>query len=239
MKFPEIDYQFWYTTWYETVGKKTTYSNVNSRKYMHFNGDLNACMDEIFSMISKKQFDKSTILRIVDLIYCWGGPSGRLFYVPMKGKDAPRQVLEDDVRAFEQYMLGVQLAVDGNIKCIDEFCKLDGIGKSFATKHAYFWSHDSAFPLMIVDSKISGALGFTTTQQLEKAYSNEQLVTAFRKKAMKEFGESTPSMVERALFAFHNNYFLNDNSNWKNKTSHYDSHVATGLAKTLFDTENS
>jgi hypothetical protein len=43
------------------------------------------------------------------------------------------------------------------------------------------------------------------------------------------------SKVERSLFAFHNFYFLNDNSNWKNKDQFKDCKEAENIAKKLFE----
>jgi len=54
---------------------------------------------------------------------------------------------------------------------------------------------------------------------------------------LEEFNKDNPSKVERALFAFHNHYFLNDNNGWKNKEESKDFTEASTLANKLFDNE--
>ena len=60
----------------------------------------------------------------------------------------------------------------------------------------------------------------------------------FKEKGFIEFNESNPSKIERALFAFHNFYFLNDNSNWKNRFEFADFNEAKKLAEKLFENSN-
>ena len=234
MKFPKIDYLYWLSNWSNSIGEKATYSNKNMVEYIVFNGDINSCTNEIFTLVKANDLNKSSILRVVDLIYSWGGKSGRMFYASIKGEISPRQSLGEDDVVFSKYLQGVQLAKQGSTESIKKFCSIDRIGLSYASKHAYFWSLGSENPLIIVDSKIAGTLGYKTISSLESKLDYKLIVKAFKDKAIEVFNEDDPSKVERALFAFHNHYFLNDNSGWKNKIKSQDFCEAENLANVLF-----
>ena len=126
------------------------------------------------------------------------------------------------------------MAKKGIPESIEIFNSINGIGASYASKHSYFWSIHSESPLIVVDSKIVGTLGYNSIQSHKKQSSYSQTVKAFVDKSIEEFGESNPSSIEQALFSFHNFYFLNDNTGWKNQTEFNDYHEAQKLALTLF-----
>ena len=235
MKFPKIDYKFWLSNWGESVGQKKAYTNKNMIEYIVFDGDINSCTNEIFDLVKSSRTNKASVLRVVDLIYSWGGRSGRLFYASTKGKFSPRKELETNEDTFSKYLKGVALAQAGKSDSIDQFCKVNGIGPSYASKHAYFWSINSENPLIIVDSKIAGALGYKTIDELEKRHNYKNIVESFKNKAVDEFEEANPSKIERALFAFHKYYFLNNNNDWKNNIEGHDYDEALKLAEILFD----
>lgn len=235
--FPDIEYSYWLSEWTRSIGELPIYSNKNMVGYIVFNGDINSCTSEILTLVKSQDISKPTVLRIIDLIYSWGGKSGRMFYASVNGKVSPRQSLDQRDSIFNKYLQGVMLAKQGDSRSIKKFCEVDGIGLSYASKHAYFWSLDSKKPLIIVDSKIAGSLGYSTIQSLEKVHKYRDIVFAFRNKSLEEFNEDNPSKVERALFAFHNHYFLNDNNGWKNKGESKDFTEASTLANKLFDNE--
>jgi len=235
IRFPNIDYSYWLSEWDRSIGKLPTYSNKNMVEYIVFNGDISLCTNEIFTLIKSQDISRPTVLKIIDLIYSWGGKSGRMFYASVNGKISPRQSLDQKDSVFNKYLQGVMLAKKGDIRSIKKFCEIDGIGLSYASKHAYFWSLDSEKPLIIVDSKIAGSLGHFTIQSLERVHKYEDIVFEFRNKSLKEFNEDNPNKTERALFAFHNHYFLNDNSGWKNRLESKDFTEASPLANKLFD----
>ncbi|MGI2133967.1 hypothetical protein ACRN93_21955 [Shewanella baltica] len=235
MILPEIDYKFWLSNWKESIGQLQVFSNVNIAKYISFDGDINACTNEIFDIVSSGKTDKESILRVIDLIYSWGGKSGRFFYASTKGLPVPRDEIANNNTVFSMYLQGVVLAQSGNPATINHFCKINGIGPSYASKHAHFWSLKSASPLIIVDSKIAGSLAYSKIEQLRARYSDKDIIAKFNEKARIEFDENDPSKIEKALFAFHNHYFKNDNSGWKNNTPGQDYAAAQKLAATLFN----
>ncbi|PKG59208.1 hypothetical protein [Shewanella sp. GutDb-MelDb] len=235
MNFPKIDYEFWLSNWSDSIGDKATYSNKNILKYIVFEGDINSCTDEIYNLVKENDLNKLSVLRVVDLIYSWGGPSGRMFYASIQGKSIPRESLENDDSVFSKYLEGIRLAKQGSTESIKIFGEIDGIGPSYASKHACFWSCRSESPLIIVDSKIAGSLGYKTIANLKRIVSDRAIVTAFKNKAIEEYNESSPIKVERALFAFHNHYFLNGNNGWKNKIQSKDFAEAQNIASVLFE----
>ncbi|MFD0798472.1 hypothetical protein ACFQZJ_13450 [Maribacter chungangensis] len=235
MTFPEINYQFWLSKWNESIGQGKVYTNKNIEKYIKFENNINACTNEIIELTKYEEITKKNVFRVIDLIYSWGGRSGRMFYSKTKNRISPREELEKDSNVYETYFEGIILAKKGNTESISKFNSIRGIGASYASKHSYFWSINSDNPLIIVDSKIAGALGHISIDSLEKKSKYRETVQLFIDKAEIEFNDKNPSKVERALFAFHNFYFLNDNSGWKNRIEFEDFNQAKSLAELLFD----
>lgn len=233
--FPNINYNYWFSLWNKSVGEKQVYTNKNLTEYIKFDSDTNACTNEIIKLTNSNDLSQQTIFKVIDLIYSWGGRSGRMFYSRSKGKLSPREELEANDNNFKVYLDGIKLAKGGKTESIEKFSSIRGIGSSYASKHAYFWSIHSDNPLIIVDSKIAGTLGYKTIDSLFRDYTYKDIVNLFVAKAQLYFNEKNPSKVERALFAFHNLYFLNDNSGWKNKSESQDFDEALRIANILFE----
>lgn len=234
MKFPEIDYKFWLRNWHETIGEDKVYTNKNIQEFIEFKDNINSCTQEISSLVNSSKLTKKIILRVVDLIYSWGGKSGRFFYDSSKNKISPRKDLELNTDSLLKYSKGIDYAKKGEAGSKKIFEEIRGIGSSYASKHAYFWSLHSDNPLIIIDSKIAGSLGYKTINQLNSKIDYHNLVTNFKNKSIEEFSEKNPVLIERALFAFHNHYFKNDNSGWRKNESVKDYEEAKLLAKELF-----
>ena len=86
MKFPEIDYDFWLSNWNESIGEGKVYTNKNIEKYIKFDKDINACTEEIIELTSNDNIVKENVLRVIDLIYSWGGRSVECFTQKQKIK---------------------------------------------------------------------------------------------------------------------------------------------------------
>ena len=140
---------------------------------------------------------------------------------------------EQNDNTFRKYLEGIELAKNGKTESIEKFNGIRGIGLSYSSKHSYFWSISSAYPLIIIDSKIAGSLGYKTLDLLGKDINYNEIVKSFVEKAEVEFQDKNPIKVERALFSFHNFYFLNDNNGWKNKNKFKDFKEAERLANDL------
>lgn len=235
MIFPEIDYKFWLENWNESIGTKKVYSNKNIENYIKFNGNTNECTKEIIELVKSEPLEDKTIFRVIDLIYSWGGKSGRMFYADTKNSNSPREILANDKTALDNYKRGIELAKKGDTQSIKTFNNIIGIGPSYASKHSYFWSINSSHPLIIVDSKIAGALGYKTIEKLNKDFNYSKVVELFIEKAKNEFNKKVPSLIEQALFSFHDFYFLNNNEGWKNKIQFKDYDEAKRIANKLFE----
>ena len=74
---PDIDYKYWLQNWENTIGNKKIYSNKNLSKYLNITGNINWCTKEIIKLTSQNNPSKKIILRVIDLIYSWGGQIGR------------------------------------------------------------------------------------------------------------------------------------------------------------------
>ena len=172
MSFPTIDYGYWLDIWNIQIGNKPIYSNINNRRYINFFGTINSCAEEIGRLISAENLNREIILRVIDLIYLWGGRSGRMFYSENRGV-IPRDLLETD-QVFQIYLNGIHEAKMGKPLSREIFSNIKGIGTSYSSKHAYFWSLNSGSRLIIVDSKIAGALGFASIQELYQNISYEE-----------------------------------------------------------------
>ena len=138
MKFPKIDYNFWLSNWNESIGEGNVYTNKNIEKYIQFDKDINACTSEIIELTNRDDNDKKKIRRVIDLIYSWGGRSGRMFYSKTKEKISPREELENNDITFKTYLEGIELAKQGKTESIEKFNSIRGIGSSYASKHSYF-----------------------------------------------------------------------------------------------------
>lgn len=237
MVLPKIDYKYWLTMWYEKLEGAPVYTNKNLKKFIQFDKDIGVCISEINELTKNSNPSKVTVLRVIDLIYSCSGPSGRMFYAKTKGKRSAREDFDLLDEVYCRYLEGVYEAQNGNPDCIKIFNSIRGIGASYASKQAYFWSQHSNYPLIIIDSKIAGALGYKTIDKLNQVLTYKNAIKAFIKKAKKELNTVDPSQMEKSLFAFHDFYFLNDNSNWKRKeisTSNKDYNAAVKLSKVLF-----
>lgn len=90
--------------------------------------------------------DYKELAYIFDLIQAWGARMGRVPYV----REKERRFRYDDWK--EDYYDGVKNARnDKPVQAINKWLKIDGIGKSFASKHLRFWT--KKYP--VLDTRIS------------------------------------------------------------------------------------
>jgi hypothetical protein len=149
-----------------------------------------------------------------------------MFYVPNKKTGLiPRENID-----LIQYKKAINLATQKDFRAFFEFQKIDGIGPSFAGKHAMFWSKSD---LIVLDNKIAGALGYKTPNEILAKFSYSEILIEFEKtKELVGFLSNTE--IERALFAFHSNYFDNANTKFKiNPKINIDIEIARGIAQLL------
>lgn len=236
LKFPEIDYDYWLDQWY---------SNININAY-HLSAmdkfskipsiiterECEEQIRELIKGIADIRNEKECVLKVVDLIYRWGGPSGRFFYI---SKQNPRLLLQTSPEIFNRYCDAIDLAKNGKASSKFLFQSIPGIGPSFATKHSAFWSTFSPRPLIVVDSKIAGCFGFKKLDEFENRISYEEALDKFSDFAKKKNSGMTVQDIEKALFTFHKHYFKNDNDGWAAnvKSTGPDCKIAQELSKEL------
>ena len=244
INLPDIDYDYWLDVWKKNQEKDdTAYSNHNMKLFKTTFTDVKNAkeceekIDQLINEIHNLKEQKQLVLTTVDLIYRWGGPSGRMFYAYAIDKKSSRDNLEKNEMLYEIYCDAIELAKKGKISSKFLFQSIPGIGSSFATKHASFWSSNSMKPLIVLDSKIAGTLGFKTLNDLEKEIDYYSVLNEFSSLAKSKINseKKTAQNLEKALFTFHNHYFLNDNKGWLNNVNSKDKDysVAKDLAKTL------
>jgi hypothetical protein len=223
INLPEIDYDYWLGIWTKNQEKENSvYSNLNMKSFKSTYLDVKNAkeceekIDEIINKIDDLNKQKQLVLTVVDLIYRWGGPSGRMFYARQEKNKSRRENLENKTMLYQLYCDGVELARKGKISSKFLFESIPGIGPSFATKHAAFWSRKSNNPLIVVDSKIAGALGFKSVFYLEQKIDYDSLLFEFNKQARIKIisADKTAQNLEKALFTFHSHFFLNENNGW-------------------------
>ena len=178
-------------------------------------------VNSIESLINS--FDESnpnydSLARIFDLIQAWGGQMGKHPYVITKSR------FKFDVWK-EDYLDGVSNArSDKPVQALSSWLKISGLGASFAPKHLRFWT--SKYP--VLDTRISLLVSGSKKLLTKPEYYDEflELIAPLSVK----FGASILEL-EKALFAFSQNFFLNDKLEFKanDLTDEPDFYIAKSL----------
>jgi hypothetical protein len=224
---PKIDFEFWNSQWNANFEKTNVYSNHRIDFYNDFHGTMKECETQIMSIVDNAQIIESQIPLLIDLINKWGGKSSRMFYIPNRKTGLiPRESFD-----LKQYIKALELSKQKSSLAFSEFQKIEGIGPSFAGKHAMFCSKGM---LIILDNKIAGTLGFKSPKELLSNFSYEDVLIEFEniRQSTNKFLNNTE--IERALFAFHSNFFDNANSKLNsNPKITVDFKIALELARIL------
>ena len=229
MAIPKIDFSFW-------LEKNPIFSHeplltnmktgLNHAKRGGLIDDVIAKMNSMYNddLVSeiKSEIDKNSnlsgsdedLLRIFDLIQGWGGRSCRGPYV--KPKNSPYRIEFVSFIA-HQYRSGLENLNAGDIdRALTDLLKIKYVGESFATKHLYFWGrHGSlAKELPIYDVRIKNLIyGRSSSVATYSQYIIDLRNVARAVNLQVE-------ELERALFAFSMNWFLNDKLSLKGSPVH-------------------
>lgn len=206
-------------------GMLTLVQNAGFLKNFWFKSNLDI-VNSIFDHINSFNInypDDEILLTIFDLIQVWGGITGRRPYI----KDVKRRDI-DYWKKF--YFEGVNHSLkDDPRNALKNFCSIPGVGASFAPKHLRFWSNK--YP--ILDTRISLILcGNTNLLKINKnnVSKYDDFISLINILA-EQFNTKSILDVEKALFAFSKNFFLNDkltlNKNIEDKT---DTEIAKKLS---------
>lgn len=212
METPKLNFNHWLKEWNKAIGNAVAYSNKNIAPWSSFQGTLNECETEILKITTKQNPSDSEIFKVIDLINQWGGKTSRMFYTIRRNQTASsrEQIMNEPNLSY--YKEGVRLSKDNNFNAVNSFIKVNGIGASFMGKHATFWSN---FNMVIIDNKIAGVLGFNNPNLLLAQNNYNEFMSHINNIKISNKLE-TPVNVERSLFSFHNNYFDNNNTRFKN-----------------------
>ena len=219
MVIPKIDFSFWLKrnpffsheplltnikTGLNHAKRGGLIDDVIARLGSMYNDDLvNEIKNEIGQNKNLFGADEA-LLRIFDLIQGWGGRSCRGPYVKPKG--SPYRIEFASFIA-QQYRCGLKkLNADDIDGALSEFLKIKYLGESFATKHLYFWGRHGflAKELPIYDVRIKNLVYGKSSSVATYSRYNDDL-----QKVAREV-EIQVEELERALFAFSMNWFLND-----------------------------
>lgn len=149
-----------------------------------------------------EKFEDDELMLIFDLIQAWGGKTGRNIYVKPKG--SPTRTSYAKLAATYRNAMSCCTAGDFQSALV-KITSIPNIGESFATKHIFFWSEfgPRRKALPIYDTRIKTLLFFKATS----ASDYNSYVEVLNRKANEL--SMTSALVERALFAFSQNYFPN------------------------------
>ena len=233
LSLPQIDYDFWKEKNPYYSSKKLDDQTMRGIKLVQKTGLLNSVIDDDGNILIKsnaalieiiiekiKNFDlakssNNELLEIFDLIQAWGGSTGRVPYVKPKIDPYRFRNIEEYANTYREAIkviinLKSKPLDDASIKKAEELIRrLKGVGISFATKHLFFWSTglNLEIKLPIYDSRMQ--LLIRGANKLSSAPNYTEF-----KKALEHQGRQSnigSEIIERALFAFSQNYFLNEN----------------------------
>jgi hypothetical protein len=220
LRFPTINYHYWCkkNEYFSDVPlissikiglnhacKGGLINEVINSSNIQTNKDL---VDLIKSKIQAQQsidkFENNELMVIFDLIQGWGGKSCRNIYlIPKHNPTRISLLILPSI-----YKNAIIYCVTGDYQsALKELTSIPNLGESFATKHIFFWSEfgPSQKGLPIYDTRIKTLLFLKSS----KASSYDIYVNALNDKAREL--SMTPSLIERALFSFSQNYFPNSN----------------------------
>lgn len=146
--------------------------------------------------------DYDKLLLVFDLIQAWGGQTGRRPYVIKNGLGVSSR--QCSVEWQEVYLEGVKYALgDHPIQALSAWRQIDGLGASFSPKHLRFWT--DKYP--VLDTRISVLL-CGTPRLLRNPDGYREFMDMI--KSIATVFDASVLDTEKALFAFSQNFFMND-----------------------------
>ena len=210
--------------------KKIDFEYWNSRNRYFSDTELNSSMKAALTLIKRKGFlndfnpkraseyvecieneiksfdidnpDYSKLSEIFDLVQAWGGRMGRRPYIISKSSSSSTRDKFDEWK--DIYLEGVKYAqYDSPIEALRQWRMISGLGASFSPKHLRFWTNK--YP--VLDSRIS--LLLCGSKRLLNNPEGYQEFLGLIAKLSNEFNTNILE-TEKALFAFSENFYLND-----------------------------
>lgn len=170
---------------------------------------------ELFDL---KNPDFKKLGMIFDLIQAWGGKTGRQPYISVyKSRDK-----FDDWKLI--YIESCKLSVEKPEQALKKLVEIKGVGISFATKHIRFWGKHP-----ILDTR----LGLILTG-IKNFNDYSRFLSILRELAIAWNCDSTEA--EKAIFAFSQHYFPNEELTLKLKN--FDEDLDISIAKKISQLKN-
>lgn len=196
------------------IQKQGLLTDFKPKTAMDIVDEINSCLGNF----KETDVDYELLAKIFDLIQVWGGQTGRGPYVITKSRYKFNEWREN-------YLYGALMALNNNpVGALKEWMKISGVGMSFAPKHLRFWS--KKYP--VLDTRIS-LLMCGSRRLLGKPDCYSEFLGLIEPLAD---NYSCPILeAEKALFAFSQNYFVNDRLEFK--SFNFDTTVNYDIAKKL------
>jgi hypothetical protein len=159
-----------------------------------------ALHDEIQKRTLEIPVSKSELIKTILMIHHWGGSTGRYFMINRRGGSFIEQFKANPIQ-IKIYKEACKQASLSNPDAFNLFCKIKGIGPSFAGKHAYFWSPGKN-PLIIIDKYIAHYFDAKNVKELlQKKKSYTKIIEQFNN-LKKEYKVKSILVIERGIFQY-------------------------------------
>jgi hypothetical protein len=225
--FPPIDYRYWLSRHGDNIVGGTRLGLTSRLSYLKMmNSTISQDVIGLKSMPEAVKFIERKIasetkgeqdyLDIFDAINNWGGKTIQ------RGKIYSGLTLRNNLEYgnwFANYIMAADLlrqkerVLDG----IELMFSIPGLGVSFGSKHIAFWTYDNPVTA-VYDSKISQILLRSENPKIKDVIPFFSAIKKLADDQSEYCGNLMPKEIEKALFAFHEYYWLN-NGKWLGKTS--------------------
>lgn len=195
-------------------------NNFNPKRAL----DYVDCINNKINSFDVDNPDFEELSYIFDLVQAWGGVMGKMPYIKHKSLASSSRDNFNDWK--DTYLEGVKFALnDSPVEAIKQWWMISGLGASFSPKHLRFWTNK--YP--VLDSRIS--LLLCGSKRLLNRPEGYQEFLELIEKLSNKFNTNILEM-EKALFAFSQNFYSNDSLAMKSKdlSDTTDIHIAKKIS---------
>jgi hypothetical protein len=231
MKLPEIEFKFWSEQNHAYSSQALSSKVIGMSKIAAKYGMTSSIMEEIetfsqlvgeiesrISSIKSSRYNaaKEDFLTVFDLIQIWGGITGRSPYVRKFKRGVSRSDEDLFVDTYKDAISKKDLSPFERLNILNS---INGLRDSFSTKHLRFWHS-----IPVLDIRIRLLLAPCNPKSIKYKNYHDLLILESNRIGIEVLE------LEKALFAFSNNYFLNDSMVIKTKpTIKIDQAIALAL----------
>lgn len=225
--FPPIDYRYWLSQHGDNdvgnnrLGLTSRLSNLKKN-----NSTISADVIELKSMSDAVSFIEKKVasetktyqdyLDIFDAINNWGGKAIQRGII-YSGLTLRNKLDHEDWFAYYIKAANLLRQEDRVLEGIELMFSTPGLGVSFGSKHIAFWTYDNPVTA-VYDSKISQILLRSENPKIKDMIPFISAINKLANEQSDYCDGLKPKEIEKALFAFHKYYWLN-NGRWLGKVS--------------------